>query len=244
MIPNELRVGLHEALITARVEQMLGALDETRVRPEIGELDAGSAADRVSRQLASLIAGAIDSADDEARAERALDLAAAIARTLIEAGVDEGVLNDVPLRPPRILGAIHTLRPDGTPKPIEAPAHAAPRYDRPHERAGRAVSRSRAPRRDRLGGRDRRRDGVHPLERRAAAASTRSGGICDEGKPVRVLTTTYTDSTEQRALDALRAAGAEYRVSYDTTSDAAACEGVALPSRRAATRPRTSARRT
>ena len=90
MLPDELRVGLHEALITARVEQMLGALDGTRVRPKIGELDAGSAADRVSRQLALLIAQAIDSAADDERADRALDLAAAIVQTLIEAGVDDG----------------------------------------------------------------------------------------------------------------------------------------------------------
>ena len=38
---------------------------------------------------------------------------------------------------------------------------------------------------------------------------------CTEGKPVRVLTTTYTNSTEQRALDELVALGAEVKVSYD-----------------------------
>jgi superfamily II DNA or RNA helicase/HKD family nuclease len=36
------------------------------------------------------------------------------------------------------------------------------------------------------------------------------------GRKLRVLTTTYTGSTEARALDALREAGAEIRVSYDT----------------------------
>ena len=38
-----------------------------------------------------------------------------------------------------------------------------------------------------------------------------------EGKHIRVLTTTYTNSTEQRALDELRRIGADVRVSYDTT---------------------------
>ena len=37
------------------------------------------------------------------------------------------------------------------------------------------------------------------------------------GKPLRVLTTTYTNSTEQRALDEFVALGADVRVSYDTS---------------------------
>jgi hypothetical protein len=38
------------------------------------------------------------------------------------------------------------------------------------------------------------------------------------GRPLRLLTTTYTGSTEGRALDALRELGASIRVSYDTSS--------------------------
>jgi superfamily II DNA or RNA helicase len=40
---------------------------------------------------------------------------------------------------------------------------------------------------------------------------------CQAGKPLRILTTTYTNSTEQRALDELVRIGAQVRVSYDTT---------------------------
>jgi len=40
---------------------------------------------------------------------------------------------------------------------------------------------------------------------------------CAAGRPLRVLTTTYTASTEPRALEALRALGAQIRVSYDTS---------------------------
>ena len=43
-----------------------------------------------------------------------------------------------------------------------------------------------------------------------------SGGHCTAGRPLRVLTTTYTGSTEARALDELREAGADIRVSFDT----------------------------
>jgi len=41
---------------------------------------------------------------------------------------------------------------------------------------------------------------------------------CRADRVLRVLTTTYTNSTEQRALDALVELGAEVRVSYDTSS--------------------------
>jgi HKD family nuclease len=40
---------------------------------------------------------------------------------------------------------------------------------------------------------------------------------CLAGRPLRVLTTTYTNSTEGAALDALRDLGADVRVSYDVS---------------------------
>ena len=52
------------------------------------------------------------------------------------------------------------------------------------------------------------------------------------GKRIRVLTTTYTNSTEQRALDALIELGAEVRVSVRHLDYATARQGVAIPSRR------------
>jgi superfamily II DNA or RNA helicase len=41
---------------------------------------------------------------------------------------------------------------------------------------------------------------------------------CEAGKQLRLLTTTYTNSTEQRALEELVQLGAQVRVSYDTSS--------------------------
>lgn len=52
--------------------------------------------------------------------------------------------------------------------------------------------------------------GVRPL-----LASIRR--LIEGGHPVRLITTTYTNSTEQRALDALVQAGAQVKVSYDVT---------------------------
>ncbi len=56
-----------------------------------------------------------------------------------------------------------------------------------------------------------RRSGIGPL----LSALERH---CHANRRLRVLTTTYTGSTEAKALDALRALGAEVRVSYDTTT--------------------------
>src|SRR5262249_22381492 len=41
---------------------------------------------------------------------------------------------------------------------------------------------------------------------------------CKSGRPLRVLTTTYTGSTELRALEELARLGAQIRVSYDTSA--------------------------
>jgi HKD family nuclease len=56
-----------------------------------------------------------------------------------------------------------------------------------------------------------RRSGIAPM-----LGSLRTH--CAAGRELRVLTTTYTGSTEVRALDGLRDLGAEVRVSYDTST--------------------------
>ena len=55
-----------------------------------------------------------------------------------------------------------------------------------------------------------RRSGIAPL-------LDALGVHCSNGRALRVLTTTYTNSTEGAALQSLRALGAEVRVSYDTS---------------------------
>jgi len=55
-----------------------------------------------------------------------------------------------------------------------------------------------------------RKSGISPLLNSLRAH-------CEAGRPLRVLTTTYTQSTELAALEALRDLGAQVRVSYDET---------------------------
>lgn len=56
-----------------------------------------------------------------------------------------------------------------------------------------------------------RRSGINPL----LDALRRH---CEAARPLRVLTTTYTGSTERKALDELRALGADVQISYDLTT--------------------------
>src|SRR5690606_6522145 len=56
-----------------------------------------------------------------------------------------------------------------------------------------------------------RRSGIAPMLEALRAH-------CGAGRGLRVLTTTYTGSTEPRALDELRELGADVRISYDTSS--------------------------
>ena len=65
---------------------------------------------------------------------------------------------------------------------------------------------------------DRRVDGVRPAVGHPADAARRLQRHLDDGGRVRLLTTTYTNSTQLEALEALTNAGADVRVSYDQTT--------------------------
>ena len=216
MTSEGLHVGVYEALVTEKLEGALEALDPTKVEVEIGKLDAGSAADRVSRQLATLIARAIDALADDERVETAADLSTALAQALVDLGVDRSVLSEIPQRPPRVLRAIHALHPDGSPKRIDLPL--TPLLDTTV-----FTNASGEP----AVGRELRAEIASADSIDVVMAFIRWSGVrpfidvikqfCADGKQFRVITTTYTGTTEQRALDALRDAGAQVRVSYDTT---------------------------
>ena len=208
MRPEELRPGLHETLITARIERLLAALDLERVDPESGSLANAEAADRISRHVAGLIARVIELAPDDERATRAVALAGELIQHL---EIDD----ETPLGAGLVLQSIRARRPDGSAETIERPL--TPLLD--------TTVLTNAPGEPAIG---------HELRAEIASADAidivmafiRWSGIrslleplrrhCAAGKPLRVLTTTYTSSTEQRALDELARIGADIQVSYDT----------------------------
>jgi superfamily II DNA or RNA helicase/HKD family nuclease len=115
-----------------------------------------------------------------------------------------------------VLRAVHRLRPDGAPREIDAPLipllDSALLTNSPGEPAvGHQVAAE-------IASADRidlimafiRRSGIRPLREKLRRH------VADGGR-LRVLTTTYTGSTEAAALDWLAELGADVRVSYDTT---------------------------
>ncbi|MEZ5102160.1 MAG: DUF3427 domain-containing protein [Thermoleophilia bacterium] len=216
MADDGLRPGLHEAILTPRLEALLRALPDDGPVAARSELANAEAADRVSRHVARILALAIDAVPERERAGRAARLAGEIVRALAER-VDPGLAGEAPLEPPAVLHALLRRRPDGTPDAIErpltplldttlltnAPGEPAVGHElRAEVRSADAIDVVMA---------FVRWSGVRPLVDALARH-------CRDGRRLRVLTTTYTGSTEARALDELRALGAEVRVSYDTSS--------------------------
>jgi superfamily II DNA or RNA helicase len=213
---DSLRPGLREALLTQRLAHVLARVESTGLVPEVEPLAEAEASDRVSRHVARLLARAIDAAPEGERSAYAVRLAREVL-TLLAAELPEALLQaDLPTEPARVLHALLGRLPDGSPQAIERPL--TPLLD--------TTVMTNAPGEPAVG---------HELRAEVQSAEAidvvmafiRWSGVqplfgafrrhCEAGRPLRVLTTTYTNSTEQRALDELAAIGAEVRISYDTT---------------------------
>ena len=125
--------------------------------------------------------------------------------------------SDAPVDPATVLHAILGRRPDGSPESIAQPL--IPLLDTtlltnaPGEPNLWNQLRSEIESADRI-------DVVMAFIRRSGIAPLLDAlrRHCDRGRPLRVLTTTYTGSTEQAALDQLVDLGADVRVSYDLST--------------------------
>ena len=210
--------GLYEELITEALEarlQQVGAQLHTRRRP----LHEAEAADRISLHLARVVRHALDCLKDADRVAEGIALARKIV-DLVEDGLPEADTQAREQRPVTsgdLLDALLALQPDGPPETIPSPL--TPLLDTtlltnaPHEpRVGHQILTE-------IHSADRidivmafiRRSGIRPM---MAALKKHT----ETGHPLRVLTTTYTGSTEERALDELQQLGAEVFVSYDLTT--------------------------
>lgn len=208
--------GLYEVLLTELLEERLRGVPAGR-EPDIADLRNAEAADRVALHLARVIRQAIETAPEAERAERGAELARKVIDQLIGDSDEPELLAERPIQPARTLRSIRGRLPDGTPETIESPL--IPLLDTtlltnaPGEpRVGHQVKTE-------IASADRidlvmafiRRTGINPL----MEALRRH---VEAGRSLRVLTTTYTGSTEAEALDQLKKIGAQVRVSYDTTS--------------------------
>jgi superfamily II DNA or RNA helicase/HKD family nuclease len=217
VVEDGLEPGLYEALLTGALEERLTDLVVATVSPDVRSLADAEAADRFSRHIAAVVARAIEAAADHERAKVGVGIAKKLIELLstLSQAVDQQA--DVPLDPGQVVAAILRLKPDGSPETLEAPL--TPLLDTTlltNSRGEPAV------------GHELRAE-VHSSDSvDLVMAFVRWSGIrplldvlrrhCQAGKRLRIVTTTYTNSTELRALEELASFGAEIKISYDTAS--------------------------
>src|SRR5579859_410408 len=208
--------GLHETLITEALAATLRDLDP-RLDTLRGGLRGADAHDRISLHVGRALRRALGTLKDDERVSVGITLARALV-ALVDASIsDAGVGSEAPIKPGEVLRAVVARLPDGTPESVPEPL--IPLLD--------TTLLTNAPGEPRVGAQlvteiasaDAidlvlafiRHSGIAPFQ-----AALRAH--CQSGRALRVLTTTYTGSTEPRALDALRELGADVRVSYDTST--------------------------
>jgi HKD family nuclease len=208
--------GLYEILVTEAIASQLSTLgdDLHAIRSPVRPAEAP---DRLALHLGRIVQRAIAGVDDANR----VAVGVALARKLIEQ-IDQTISRaqthpDAPIEPGTVLRAVLGRTPDGRIEQIPEPL--IPLLD--------TTLLTNAPGEPRVGNQlltelhsaDRidlvmafiRRSGIVPL-----LDTLRSH--CQSGRELRILTTTYTGSTEARALDALSELGADVRVSYDMST--------------------------
>jgi superfamily II DNA or RNA helicase len=208
--------GIYGELLTRRLLAELissGRFDDA----VIAELRLADATDRLAHHAQKVLARLLDALPDDERVERGAELLSGLLRFVDRELRDVDVTLDDLDPPPRVLESVRRRRPDGSLAPLPLPltpvsdttvltnARGEPTVQ--HELIAEIPSAERV-------------DVIMAFirwsgVRRFLDALRRH---VDEGGAVRVLTTTYTNSTEMRALDALKHIGAEVRVSYDSSA--------------------------
>ena len=205
--------GIYEVVVTEALRPYLDPLGPLARRRSLHTVEA---ADRIALHLSHEIERSLAAVSDGDRVRVGIE----VARELIARLADLVRYTDTsaaPVEPGEVLHAILERRPDGTAQPISEPLIPlldstlltnAPGEPGLLNQLGAEIDSAEAI--------DVvmafiRRSGINPL-----VASLRRH--CERGRPLRVLTTTYTGSTERAALDQLAGLGAEVRISYDVST--------------------------
>jgi superfamily II DNA or RNA helicase/HKD family nuclease len=211
-----LEPGLYEFLVTADLEARLAVLQD-RLVVQRSDLHEAEAANRIALLLGRTIQRAIASLSDNERVATGIQVARDLLARLDELINSEDAGLDSPVQPASVLRAILGRTPDGSPAVVETPL--IPLLD--------TTLLTNSPGEPRVGRQLQAEiDSADQID--ALIAFIRYSGVsplrealrrhCAAGRELRVLTTTYTGSTERKALDTLCDLGADIRVSYDTTT--------------------------
>jgi hypothetical protein len=219
----DLQPGLYESLVTEGLSAALERLGPNLVARPNG-LRPAEAADRIAWHLSREIERALADVEDGQRVAVGIEVARALLTRLGD--LVEADASSHPVDPGLVLRSVLPLRPDGTagslPSPLIPLLDTTLLTNAPGEPNLWSQLRSEVESADAI-------DVVMAFIRRSGIApllNALARHVAD-GRVLRVLTTTYTGSTERRALEQLEEAGAQIRVSYvtDTTR-----QGVGVPS--------------
>jgi superfamily II DNA or RNA helicase len=213
---NEIDRGLYQSLLTESLVQQLQELD-AHLTARQSDLHVEEAPDRLAMHLAKVIQTAIASLSKDKRVE----VGGELTQKLIQLLVDSTQANDLKTEklalPPRMLKSIDGRKPDGNIDEVVEPlidlldttlltnANGEPRI------GSQIISEIPSAERIDLVMAFIRKSGIRPMMEELRLHR-------QLGRSLRVLTTTYTGSTEAAALDMLESIGAEIKVSYDESS--------------------------
>lgn len=212
--------GLYESLITKSINREIEALDGNNISIQKRKLHPAEAGDRLALHLGKVIISALSSVNEKDRVDVGIrlahDLIGRIDRAISKAEVSEDQL----LQSSEILSSILPLNPDGSVFEISEPL--TPLLDTTLLTNARGEPRVGSQILTEIESADRidvvmafiRVSGIRPFIDNLRRHCAR--GI-DQSR-LRILTTTYTGSTELEALKMLQNLGAEIKISYDTSS--------------------------
>lgn len=214
---DELLPGLYDTIIDRALAERIDALAARRLKPRRDSIEPAELPDRIAEVIAGWVREVLAAVPEHERAEIALTVAARVLDVLLETGrLDDLARRRLDPKLRRLL-AVEALTPTGEPAAIPRPL--TPLRD--------TVLMTNAPDQPSVG-REIAAEIASADRIDAVLAFIRWTGVRDllaalrrhteAGRPLRIITTTYTGTTELRAVQALVDAGAEVKVSYDTTS--------------------------
>ena len=208
---GDLPIGTYEDLVTNAIAEAVRNLG-TRAQTE--PLNVEEAGNRIGLHLNTVIRRAIDSLPRHTRLQAAVDLARDLG-LLIDDAVRADLSGDV-IESVDVLRGIGSVQPDGTirmrARPMTPLVDTTLLTNSPGEPRLMSQIESEIESADRI-------DMVMAFIRRSGLNPRRSTlrRHCANGGTLRVLTTTYTGSTQVEALQDLQELGADVRVSYDVS---------------------------
>jgi superfamily II DNA or RNA helicase len=205
--------GLHETLVTEALAERIARLDES-LQAQNRPIRKEEAGDRLALHLSRCLMQAINSIPESDRLAKGVDLAQRVIDEIDKLGNSKERSDEYIAGEPRILHAVNRILPSGKTETIGEPL--TPLLD--------TTLLTNAPGEPRVGKElEAEIDSADSID--VVMAFVRFSGIrpllgalrrhVEAGKPIRLLTTIYTGSTEGRALDELEKIGAQVRISYD-----------------------------